>query len=39
MKKLIEDKSFLDEILLDGQKKANDFASKKLKKMQEILGF
>ena len=39
IKKLIEDKSFLDEILLDGQKKANDFASKKLKKMQEILGF
>ena len=39
IKKLTEDKSFLDEILLDGQKKANDFASKKLRKMQEILGF
>ncbi len=39
IKRLTEDKSFLDKILLEGQKKANDFATKKLKKMQEIVGF
>ena len=39
IKKLTDDKTFLDNILLDGQKKANDIASKKLKKMQEIVGF
>jgi len=39
IKRLTGDKSFLDKILLEGQKKANDFASKKLKKMQEIVGF
>ena len=39
IKKLKNDKSFLDKILSEGQIKANDFASKKLKKMQEIVGF
>ncbi len=39
IKKLTDDKIFLDKILLEGQKKASDFASKKLKKMQEIVGF
>ncbi len=39
IKKLIKDKSFLDKILIDGQKKADDIASRKLKKMQEIIGF
>ncbi len=39
IKKLTDDKSFLDKILLEGQKKANYIASKKLKKMQEIVGF
>ncbi len=39
IKRLTKDKSFLDKILSEGQKKANDFASKKLKKMQEIVGF
>ena len=39
IKKLINEKSFLDEILLDGYIKANDIASKKIKKMQEIVGF
>ena len=39
IKKLTDDKSFLDKILLDGQKKASSFASGKLKKMQEIVGF
>ena len=39
IKKLINDKEFLDKILLDGHKKANKIASNKVKKMQEILGF
>jgi len=39
IKKLIDDKVFLDKILLDGYKKANYIASKKIKKMQEIIGF
>tara|TARA_X000000368_G_scaffold416647_1_gene411083 strand:+ start:494 stop:1495 length:1002 start_codon:yes stop_codon:yes gene_type:complete len=39
IKKLISDKGFLDKILLDGHKKANDISSKKIKKMHEIIGF
>ncbi len=39
IKKLINDKGFLDKILLEGQKKADNIASKKIKKMQEIIGF
>jgi len=39
IKKLIDNKEFLDKILLDGHKKANDIAAKKVKKMQEIIGF
>jgi tryptophanyl-tRNA synthetase len=39
IKKLINDKGFLDKILLDGNKKANKVASDKVKKMQEIIGF
>ena len=39
IRKLTEDKSFLDKILLDGQRKADDFASNKLKKMRDIVGF
>ena len=39
IKKLINDKEFLDRILLDGYQKANNIASKKIKKMQEIVGF
>ena len=39
IKKLLKDKNFLDKILFDGQKKADDFSSKKLKKMHEIIGF
>ena len=36
---LINDKDFLDKILLNGQKKAYDIASKKIRKMHEIIGF
>ena len=39
IKKLINDKDFLDKILLDGYKKADNIASIKVKKMQEIIGF
>ena len=39
IKKLINDEDFLDKILLDGHKKANNIASVKVKKMQEIIGF
>ncbi len=39
IKKLNTDKKYLDQILLDGQKKANDISSYKLKKMHEIIGF
>ena len=39
IKKLIDDKEFLDQILSDGQKKASYIATNKIKKMQEIIGF
>mgnify|MGYP001425544424 FL=1 len=39
IKKLINEKSFLDKILLEGCQKANKFASEKLKKIHEIVGF
>ena len=39
IKKLINDKEYLDKILLDGYKKANSIASYKIKKIQEIIGF
>ncbi len=39
IKKLINEKGFLDKILLDGHKKAHKIASEKVKKMQEIIGF
>ena len=32
-------KKYLDEILLDGMEKADKIASKKVKKIQEIIGF
>ncbi len=39
IKKLLNDKNFLDEILSEGCKKADEIASKKLKKIHEIVGF
>ena len=39
IKKLITDSKFLDKILLNGHQKANNIASEKIKKMQEIIGF
>ena len=39
IKKLTNDKEFLDKILSDGHKKANNIASNKIKKMKEIIGF
>ena len=39
IKKLLDDQSYLDKILLDGAEKANLIASKKIEKMKEIVGF
>ena len=39
IKKLLNEKKYLDEILLEGCKKANNIASKKIKKIHEIVGF
>ncbi len=39
IKKLLEDKKYLDEILLDGVEKANLVASKKIERIKEIVGF
>ena len=39
IKKLLNEKDYLDNILLDGCKKANNIASNKIKKIHEIVGF
>ena len=39
IKKLLQDSNYLDEILLDGSKKADKIASQKMKKIHEIIGF
>ena len=39
IKKLLNEKSYLDKILLEGCKKADDIASEKVKKIHEIVGF
>ena len=39
IKKLKDDKEYLNQILNDGSKKANEIASKKIKKIHEIVGF
>ena len=39
IKKLLVDGDYLDKILIEGSKKASDLASKKIKKIHEIIGF
>ena len=39
IKKLLEDINFLDSVLLEGSDKADKIASKKIKKMKELVGF
>ena len=39
IKKLLNEKGFLDQILVDGAQKANDIASKKIKEIHKIMGF
>ncbi len=39
IKELLDDKIFLEKILKDGYEKANEIASKKIKKIHEIVGF
>ena len=39
IKKLLNEKTYLNEILLKGCKKADEIATKKIKKIHEILGF
>jgi tryptophanyl-tRNA synthetase len=39
IKKLLDDKSYLDNILLEGVERANMIASKKIKRIKEIVGF
>ncbi len=39
IKKLLNEKSYLDKILTEGREKANNLASKKIKKIHEIVGF
>ena len=39
IKKLLDDKSYLDNTLLEGVEKANLIASKKIKNIKEIIGF
>ena len=39
IKILLGDEKYLDEVLLEGSKKANEFASKKIKEMKKIIGF
>ena len=39
IKKLLNDKSYLDKILLEGVERANKIASQKIKRIKEIVGF
>ena len=39
IKQLLNDEKYLDEILLEGAKKADKIASKKIKKIKELVGF
>ena len=39
IKKLLKDEKYLDGILLEGSRKADEIASKKIKEMKKLLGF
>ena len=39
IKKLLDDRSYIEQILDDGSKKANEIASKKIKEIHKIVGF
>jgi tryptophanyl-tRNA synthetase len=39
IKRLLEDKKYLDSILLEGSEKADKIASKKIKEMKDLVGF
>jgi len=39
IKRLLNEEKHLDEILLEGTQKANEFASTKVKEMKKIIGF
>ena len=39
IKKLLSDKNYLNNILQDGTKRANEIAEKKIKKIHDIVGF
>ncbi|MBD1141213.1 tryptophan--tRNA ligase [Pelagibacterales bacterium SAG-MED39] len=39
IRKLLDEKNYLDKILLEGSRKAENIASKKIKKIHEIVGF
>ena len=39
IEKLLNEKSYLDQILIDGCQKANNIASKKIEKLHNIVGF
>ena len=39
IKKLLDDKTYLDNTLLEGVERANIIASKKIKRIKEIVGF
>ncbi len=39
IKRLLSDEKHLDQILLEGSQKANEFSSKKIKEMKKIIGF
>ena len=39
IKKLLNEKDYLDKILLDGHTKANEIATQKLKEIHKIIGF
>ena len=39
IKRLLEDKNYLDSILLEGSNKADKIAAKKIKEIKDLVGF